>query len=273
MKPLVVNATTTTTNTTWPHSVHLKVEGAGKGTLQLLDPKLFEQIESGDHCHGGHHGAECKAVDRVVAALDYYHFLVLAASGHKLVDDPQAAFSAFCEELYSRRHLLNDYIHWVLHHKDPESVQLLRSRLHFICDSAKHCGATTRHYRGRRGDGNGADDAPPNWFTEKMDCIHFNVYHLNELGLRVSAETMESELAPNDEKQDESHLVDLALKRMTEIIEAKRALFSTERLDGATNSKFTLQIDEQKESGHGVGANGMRSNCISVHISMCKKTE
>tara|TARA_B100001765_G_scaffold210329_1_gene171483 strand:- start:401 stop:1135 length:735 start_codon:yes stop_codon:yes gene_type:complete len=236
----------------------LAADGAAKGTMQLLDLSLFEQMEGGADC-GGEHGAECQAADRVVAALDYYQFLFFAASAPSLVAEPEAAFAAFCEEMYSKRHLRNDYIHWVLHHRDPESVQLTRSRLQFTCDSAKHCGATTRHYRDRRGDDNGADDAPSNWFTEKMDCIHFNVYHLNELGLRVSAETMESELAPNDEKQDESHLVDLALQRMTEIIESKRALFSTERLDGATNSKFTLQIDEQKESGHGVGGDGLWS--------------
>ncbi len=92
---------------------------------------------------------------------------------------------------------------------------------------------------------------------ERLDSIHFMVHHLNELGLRVSAKAMESEVVPDDEEKDEHHLTDLALKRMAEIIESKRAWFSNERLDGATNSKFTLQINEQKGSGLGVGGDGL----------------
>ena len=216
----------------------------------MIDFKLFESIESGDHCHG-RHGAECKAMDRVVAALDYYQFLVIGATAKQLVDDPRAAFTAFCEELYPKGVLLNDYIHWVLHHKDPRSVKAIRGRLQFVCESAKLCGATSRHYGDRRVGGDGA-----NWFTEKMDSMHFNIYHLYELGLRVSPEVMQKEMASGDEEQDESDLVNSSLKRMGREIETKRALFSTERLDGATNSKFTLQIDEQKEGGHGKGGDG-----------------
>ena len=94
---------------------------------------------------------------------------------------------------------------------------------------------------------------------DRLDSIHFVVHHLNELGLRVSAEAMENELVPDDEEKDEAHLTDLALKRMAAVIESKRTLFSNQRLDGVTNSKFTLQIDEQKESGHGVGVDGLCS--------------
>ena len=224
-------------------------------TGHFVDFDVFKTIESGDHCHGDH-SKECKAIDRVVAALDYYQFLVLAPKAAKYGKEPRTAFTSFCHELYPKKVMLNDYIHWVLHHKDPESIKAIRGRLHFLCESAKRCGAATRHFRNRRDDIDEDDDVAPNWFIDKMDSIHFNVYHLTELGLRVPAEVMESGLAPNDEKQDESNLVDEALRRMGREIESKRTVFSSERLDGAVNSKFTLQIDGQTGSGQSNVDNG-----------------
>ncbi len=223
-----------------------------------MDFSVFQEIHSGDHCDGDGH-AECGAMVRVTTALNYHMFLVSASMASKYGSDPVMAFTSFCEELYPKRALLNDYIHWVLHHHDAESAMVLRKQLHFVCESAKRCGATTRHYRDRRGDGSGAaDGVESNWFIDKMDCIHFNVYHLHELGLRVPADTAQSVLAPDGDEQDESQSVDLALKRMAETVEAKRALFSTERLDGAANSKFTLQINEQK------GGDGLWSQSVFI---------
>lgn len=195
-------------------------------------------------------------MDRVVAALDYYQFLVLGAAAAELVEDPKSTFTAFCDELYPKRMLMDDYIHWVLHHKDPENIKALRARLHFICESAKLCGATSRHYRERQNDGKGADDAT-NWFTEKMDVLHFNVYHLHELGLRVEPDVIQKEVATDHEETDEAHSVKLALQRMAEVVEAKRAAFSTERLDGNSNSKFTLKVVEQQRGGVDAGDDGM----------------
>ena len=216
-----------------------------------MDLAVFQDIDGGDHCDGDHH-KECKAMHRVTAALDYYQFLVLSESAKKYVSDPIMAFQSFCDDIYSKRNMLSDYIHWVLKHKDPESLTAIRKRLHFVCESAKNCGATTRHYRDRRVDGDGANKKQSSWFTEKMDIIHFNVYHLHELGLRVPAETMQPDLKEDGDEQDESLLVDHALKKMAKVIESKRAMFGSERLDGAKNSKFTLQISEQKESGNGM---------------------
>ena len=106
----------------------------------------------------------------------------------------------------------------------------------------------------------------PNWFIDQMDSIHIMVHHLAELGLRVPKEAAESDPASEDEEEDEasSSMVDRSLKRLVEVIESKRAIFTTDRLDGAdsmitdygkykvqtldvaSNTKFTLLIDEPK---------------------------
>ena len=180
---------------------------------------------------------------------------MLSAAAAELVEDPKSTFTAFCDELYPKRMLMDDYIHWVLHHKDPENIKAIRARLHFICESAKLCGSTSRHYRERQNDRKGADDET-NWFTEKMDVLHFNVYHLQELGLRVEPDVIQKEMATAHEETDGAHLASLALQRMAEVIEAKRTAFSTRRLDGNANSKFTLQIDEQQKGGVDAGDDG-----------------
>ena len=213
-----------------------------------MDFAIFEHIEDDDECHGDTH-EKCKAVDRIITALRYYQQLVLSANTVKYGKDPRAVFNTFCNDLYPKGAMLNDYIHWVMNHKDEQSMKAIRKQLNFVCDSAKNCGATTRHYRDRTQDGNGGDETESSWFTEQMDRVHFNIYHLHELGLRVSAEVLESEVGPDDdEKQDESHLFDLAMKRMAREMKEKRGIFGSERLNGSANAKFALKVDGAKES-------------------------
>ena len=191
-------------------------------------------------------------MDRVIAALNYYHILFITPLPEKYGKDPEALFEAFVEDLYSRRKMLEDYIHWVLHHKDPESLLDIRKQLQIMCDRVKHCRAAARHYRDRRNDGNGAEGTESKWFHEIMDSIHFNVYHLNECGLRVSLETV---MAQNDgEEQDESILFDRGLKMMAKELESKQNNFRTERLDGIENAKFTLKVSGQNISEHVTGS-------------------
>lgn len=182
----------------------------------------------------------CKAIDRVIAALNYYHILFITPLSEKYGKDPEALFEAFVDDLYPRRKMLNDYIHWALYHKDSESLLEMRKQLQIMCDRASQCRATRRHYRDRRSDGNGTDAMESKWFHEIMDSIHFTVYHLHELGLRMSVET---KLALKDEEKDKFQFVQEGLKRMAKDVESKRDNFRTERLDGVGSSKYTLQVD------------------------------
>ena len=210
-----------------------------------MDFGIFENITVNDECDGMIY-KECKAVDRIIAALEYYEHLVISPFAAKYGDDPRLVFDSFCRDLYPKKILLNDYIHWVLHHNDSDSLMHMRKRLHFLCESAKHCGATTRHYRDRRDDGHDADEVERSWYTDKMDCIHFNVHHLHELGLRVSVETLLSETVSDDDKDHSSSSPYVTLQRLKTEITSKAAAFSTPRLDGVNNSKFTMQISNTK---------------------------
>ena len=198
-----------------------------------------------DHCDGNHK-VKCKAMERIKTALGFYHNLAFSAKFMKSGWNPKEQFASFCEKCYPKRDLLNDYIHWVLHHNDEEEIIKIRKQLQFDCDLANQCGATTRHYRDRRADGNETAGDAPNWFTDKMDCIHFNVYHLHELGMRVPAEELLNGMEVDAEKYDENQMKELALKRLTEIIESKRKVLSNGRLDGVDNTKYSLHVTKQQ---------------------------
>ena len=187
----------------------------------------------------------------------------------KYGDDPKAAFIAFCDELYPRVAMLNDYIHFAEHHADPASIEYIKSRLQMQCQNATKCAATSRHYRDRRQDVQ--DGIESNWYIDRIDTIHFMVHHLTEMGLRVSAEVMESVVLSDDEKVNESVLFDHALKRMAEEVESKQVVFPTERLDGVVNAKFTLQINQGNDGGAAKGTDGMYS--LYSHCTLCSTTK
>merc|ERR1719242_2282396 len=74
------------------------------------------------------------------------------------------------------------------------------------------------------------------------------VHHLTELGLRVPMDVVNSEVLDDEDADlEHSQFVDLAVKRMAEVIKKKREVFSNERLDNGANSKFTLSVIEEKQ--------------------------
>jgi len=215
----------------------------------MVDFNVFDNIQSGDHCDGDH-PQNCKALDRIVSALNYHQFLIVNPLNEKYGDDPKAAFVDFCDRLYSKRKLLNDYIHFQEHHSDTKTIEYLRDRLFMKCESARKCGATSRHYRDRGDGANGGDETESSWCIDRIDALHFAVNHLTELGLRTSLSEVEEENDANGGNEEDSDSVDVAMKRLAEVIKAKREVLSNERLDGTVNSKFTLQVEEVKESGN-----------------------
>ena len=80
---------------------------------------------------------------------------------------------------------------------------------------------------------------------ETLDTMHFNLYHLTDVGLRVQADADDDEKA-TDEDQEQG-LVDLAMKLMADKIEAVRAKCFFELIDGGQSSKLTLCAAQQKE--------------------------
>ena len=220
--------------------------------MNQLDFTLFEQtktaeaVEGDDECKG----SECPSVRRIVQSLDLFAALNSASTllPEEHGDGPEAVLTAFCNEHYSKTALLGDYVEFMDNHSAPQSVRDIAGRLQVNCDGVSRCGGTRRHFR-ERGDSKEDDDEKDgdNFYVETLDSLHFFLCHLEEMGLRVPAELLQSTMKAVDEEQAEESLVDAVLKRMALEIAARRKLHSVDRLDGATNTKFNISTTEKRE--------------------------
>ena len=84
-----------------------------QGTKYIVDLAPFEHVQDHKQCSGDHNG-NCKRLDRVIEALDYHQYLRIDA----VELDAQSAFRTFCDEHYAKKTMIDDYIHFVLHHAD-----------------------------------------------------------------------------------------------------------------------------------------------------------
>ena len=192
----------------------------------VFDFSIFANVDEGSRCDGNSH-EDCQAVERLATTLDYYY---ISASSKNGVDDDDK-LTSFCDEIYGQNAFLNDYIHWTTAHGDPQSIHFIRSRVRFHCDSVSECGSTARHYRR---DVQREDDTQSSWFSDTMASLHFNVFHLEETGLRVHIGNEVDGYAA----ADESSLADTVLKQMKTQIAMQRGAREVRKTDSSTNSKF-----------------------------------
>ena len=153
----------------------------------------------------------------------------------------------FCDALYPKRVLLEDYIHFMCRHSQSVLMAELKQvggLKHKCADDVAGCEWTSRHFADRsKHDAQGRESV--DFRIETLDTLHFNLYYLTDVGLRVQANADDDEKA-TDEDQEQG-LVYLAMKRMADKIEAGRAKCFFERIDGGQSSKFTLCAAQQKE--------------------------
>ena len=224
-----------------------------------MDLKLFGNI---DRDAESTKNGDSPAIRRLVQCLNFRSYLLKDAVTAEEVRRALERFRDFCAEHYSEGALLSDYTHFVVHHSAPDSVRNIASKLQFECGGVAECGGTARHFRERGGGRpNVEEKESTNFYVETMDTLHFYLCHLEEMGLRIPTELLQTERKAVDEEQDEESLVDEVLKRMTREVMARRKVHGADRLDGATNTKFNLSTTEQK----GDGVDGVFSLFLSLY--------
>ena len=207
-----------------------------RARAELIDFKLFGDTKHDEvgECQDG----KCGAVDRVVQCLKYWSVIT------KILDDPMAAkqaLTAFCDEHYGQDAVLRDHIHFLDKHSDPNSVREIAGRFQMDCDGVGQCRGTLRHFRGRGGLKQDVEaEKATNFYVETVDSLHFYLFHLEEMGLRVPIELIESALKRVDEEKDEESLVDEGAKVMVKQIAAKKKAVRVDRFDGNNNVKFNV---------------------------------
>jgi len=216
-------------------------------------------------------------------------------------------FIAFCFEHYKKDSMMNDYHHFMQFHTDQESIDAMKQRLYFDeCESARSCCAMKRHYRDRRSDRMYPERVGTNWCVDKIDSVHYTVYHLTEIGLRYSKKverTLQTEhsvesqgvigdddIGGNDDGDDgdggdrgrgssvrgDKRKADRAEKeRVRREVQRKRNRFRTDGLDGTKNPKFRMSVQRrEKFEGNGfLHKNWMLQNVRICKLSTSRKVE
>ena len=173
---------------------------------------------------------QCLVIQRLVAVLNYYNSLMLAAEDRDS-DVWKKKFIEFCDEHYGDYWMMEDYMHFIAYHSDLKSTNQIAAALEFKCfGDLKVCGGTSRHYRNRQRD----VEEEVHYYIDIMDSLHFNLLHLVDVGLRVNVDW-------NLESQQSDGLVDQKMFKMKREIQMKRQQTAFSRIDATIkNSKFSL---------------------------------
>lgn len=196
---------------------------------------LFQSINPGDD-----------SLERIMEIMNFMQFQALKNGFNDGIErkEDEKPFDKLLSILgseYFENSLLNDYIHFVTHYADPHSIETIKNRMKYQCESVIKCRATSRHFRDRRAQNSNVEQKgmASSWISDQFDSIHFMIFHLHELGLRVNIDSV------IDENQTEFEKMGSILKEIGKEIETKRALLHTNRWEGGVNSKFTLQVEKK----------------------------
>jgi len=189
-----------------------------------------------EHC-----GDKCLSVLRIVYSLRHYHLLLKAK---KKVDNDRTLFIEWCDSVYTAALLLDDYVHVMSKHNDMASLSAMARQIKCPCSGAAECEWTGRHFRGRERDKKKKNAESVHFYIELMDTLHFNIFHLKEVGLRV--DLADAKTSDDDDGDDEDTLVDAAMLRARDIIKLKRKEYAFDRMHSTEISKFTI-VGTQKE--------------------------
>ena len=212
---------------------------------KALDLTLFKEPNLHEECGGD---PSCSRLQRLAVLLKYHQLLVGSQSDGDTAN-ARAILLEFVDATYSRALLLADYIDFFSAHSDAASRGALCAQLRALqcgCARVAECAGTARHFRERaqrKEQGLCLD-------LDLIDALHFNVFHLEHVGLRVPAQTA---LPTGDD--DEDALVDAEMRRIAAHILRLRTLFAFERIDNTNNSKFTIKAQEE-DALQGASATG-----------------
>eukprot|EP01084_Bolivina_argentea_P248781 416225_1 len=150
----------------------------------------------------------CQSIDRIVQSLKYY------ASLTRKSIECQNAFSDFIKTTYPN--YLNDIIHLITAHE--ADLELIHNKLfnHYKfhkCELSS-CILTERHYENKD-----ENDEFFNFYQNTFDSIHYYLFHLFDVGLRIS--TYNDHVA-SDEQINSLTYVDKILSKQRQTIRVKR---------------------------------------------------
>eukprot|EP01084_Bolivina_argentea_P238632 400900_1 len=181
---------------------------------------------------------ECNVVKRLICGLQYYSSLNVVNE-----KNDQNKFSQFICNVYHR--FLDDYSHLInIHGHKLEDINkmLLLSDKFDVCD-IKKCIFTSRHENTNNSNDNDSEsDSVLNFYTTTMDSLHFYLFHLFDVGLRVKSNPNDIDI--KDENDNNVKCFDKEFSRIISMInERKHITAAFNRFN--TNDKFNINVKQQ----------------------------
>ena len=200
-----------------------------------LDLSIFNEPDDDDNW-----------MKRLAVCVKYHQLLRINTDD----ENARAILREFVDATYTRSLLLKDYIARFSKHSDAESRDALCAHLSALkceCSGVADCAGTTRHFRGRTESNEEKEGGEQGLFLDLIDTVHFNVFHLQHVGLRVPAQEPTDDADDDEKEQDADDLVDTEMRRIAAHIHRLRELSAFERIDNTKNSKFTIKASEENE--------------------------
>ena len=195
--------------------------------------------------------AECDALQRLAAALRAYSAMKELEGQQDDDEDDEMrpehpALSEFLGSDY-RLQFLEDFNHFMARHQDQEQLDALKQEMAEQfgmgrCEagqclfSLRHFGGDTRSKRKAVG----ARDARSLFYRQKLDALHFHIFHLLDSGYRHRAKP-QTHGADENEAVD-GNAVDRELEEAVTAINDSKKKWDIGRFQGGGPNKFTLNV-------------------------------
>eukprot|EP01084_Bolivina_argentea_P065726 119813_1 len=168
-----------------------------------LDLSVYNDKNNPNECNNKKDDlvASCSALHRISCCLKYYSILDII---HNI--NHHDMFNHFINDIYDR--LLDDYIHLINHHSHQlsEINQTLVHKYQFVQCDISTCVFTLQHHAIQIDENNDKNesDTPLSFYKEKMNSLHFYLFHLQDSGLRIT-KTDTKENNENDIKENDAY--------------------------------------------------------------------
>ncbi|MCP4499526.1 MAG: hypothetical protein GY822_06120, partial [Deltaproteobacteria bacterium] len=227
--------------------------------------------------------SQCDALERLGAALSVYSSIQSVAArdgvscGHGVDDemepeDEEPTLSDFVATP-QRLQFLEDLNHFMASHHDLDSVEKIKSemveRFGLRQCSATRCPLTIRHFTKRNEvrTASKREDVRCLFYRQKLDSLHFQIFHLLESGYRHRATAKGNGVgdvdddgeSKKDDDDDDEKAIDRELEEAVSAINDSKKKCDFGRFQGDGPNKFTLSVS------------GIDSACFAVifAVTLC----
>eukprot|EP00484_Ammonia_sp_Unknown_P022647 CAMPEP_0197027098 /NCGR_PEP_ID=MMETSP1384-20130603/7073_1 /TAXON_ID=29189 /ORGANISM="Ammonia sp." /LENGTH=797 /DNA_ID=CAMNT_0042455895 /DNA_START=21 /DNA_END=2414 /DNA_ORIENTATION=- len=211
----------------------------------------------------------CIALKRLMTSLRYYAVLKVRKEANGL-----AIFEDFVFNTYQKVPLINDYVHVRAKHgaqiADIQRYFVETVKLFPAACNISRCQYTSRHQQVKQ-DANSPNkialSSTTHFYAVLLDSIHFYIFHIFDVGLRVPPQENQVQPADDMKEEDANRHYDAVFARKTQEIEQRQAATKAfDRFNAGKNAKFNIQVDSNESVSIAAQSNNDKTNLDKLYV-------